>query len=76
MAGAMKLGNAMFAQSDEMGALPILYAATEPDLPDDRYLRRSRRVVRDAGPSQDAGGRVPPRGIPTSRAGCGRSPRN
>jgi NAD(P)-dependent dehydrogenase (short-subunit alcohol dehydrogenase family) len=30
---AMKLGNALFAQSAEMGALPTLYAATEPGLP-------------------------------------------
>lgn len=28
----MKLGNAVFAQSDEMGALPSLYAATMPDM--------------------------------------------
>ncbi len=28
----MKLGNALFAQNDEMGALPTLYAATEPGL--------------------------------------------
>ena len=28
----MHVGNRLFAQSDEMGALPTLYAATEPGL--------------------------------------------
>src|SRR5919112_5296047 len=31
-AAVMKLGNAVIAQDDEMGALPTLYAATEPGL--------------------------------------------
>jgi NAD(P)-dependent dehydrogenase (short-subunit alcohol dehydrogenase family) len=31
-AAVMKLGNALIAQDDEMGALPTLYAATEPGL--------------------------------------------
>jgi NAD(P)-dependent dehydrogenase (short-subunit alcohol dehydrogenase family) len=31
-AAVMKLGNALIAQNDEMGALPALYAATEPGL--------------------------------------------
>jgi len=31
-AAVMKLGNAIIAQNDEMGALPTLYAATEPGL--------------------------------------------
>jgi NAD(P)-dependent dehydrogenase (short-subunit alcohol dehydrogenase family) len=31
-AAVMKLGNAVIAQNDEMGALPTLYAATEPGL--------------------------------------------
>ena len=31
-AAVMKLGNALIAQNDEMGALPTLYAATEPGL--------------------------------------------
>jgi NAD(P)-dependent dehydrogenase (short-subunit alcohol dehydrogenase family) len=31
-AAVMKLGNALFAQNDGMGALPTLYAATEPGL--------------------------------------------
>ena len=35
---AMALGNRLFAQSDEMGALPTLYAATVPDLPGGSYL--------------------------------------
>jgi NAD(P)-dependent dehydrogenase (short-subunit alcohol dehydrogenase family) len=33
----MAVGNLVFAQSDEMGALPILYAATQ-DLPGDTYV--------------------------------------
>src|SRR3954453_17267808 len=33
----MKLGNRVFAQSDEMGALPTLYAATQ-DIPGDSYV--------------------------------------
>jgi NAD(P)-dependent dehydrogenase (short-subunit alcohol dehydrogenase family) len=31
-AAIMRVGNRLFAQSDEMGALPTLYAATEPGL--------------------------------------------
>ncbi len=31
------LANKMFAQSDEMGALPTLYAATVPDIPPGAY---------------------------------------
>jgi NAD(P)-dependent dehydrogenase (short-subunit alcohol dehydrogenase family) len=34
----MKVGNALVAQSDEMGALPILYAATEPGLEGGTYV--------------------------------------
>jgi NAD(P)-dependent dehydrogenase (short-subunit alcohol dehydrogenase family) len=34
----MKVGNAVVAQSDEMGALPILYAATEPGLEGGTYV--------------------------------------
>jgi NAD(P)-dependent dehydrogenase (short-subunit alcohol dehydrogenase family) len=33
----MKLGNAVVAQSDEMGALPVLFAATQPDLTGGTY---------------------------------------
>jgi NAD(P)-dependent dehydrogenase (short-subunit alcohol dehydrogenase family) len=33
----MKVGNAVVAQSDEMGALPVLYAATEPGLQGGSY---------------------------------------
>jgi NAD(P)-dependent dehydrogenase (short-subunit alcohol dehydrogenase family) len=33
----MKVGNVLLAQSDEMGALPPLYAATEPGLPGGTY---------------------------------------
>ena len=35
---AMKVGNVVIAQSDEMGALPVLYAATEPGLESGSYV--------------------------------------
>ena len=34
----MKVGNAVVAQDDEMGALPVLYAATEPGLEGGTYV--------------------------------------
>jgi NAD(P)-dependent dehydrogenase (short-subunit alcohol dehydrogenase family) len=34
----MKVGNAVVAQGDEMGALPVLYAATEPGLQGGTYV--------------------------------------
>ena len=34
----MAIGNKLFAQSAEMGALPTLYAATVPDLPGGTYV--------------------------------------
>jgi NAD(P)-dependent dehydrogenase (short-subunit alcohol dehydrogenase family) len=34
----MKVGNAVVAQNDEMGALPVLYAATEPGLQGGTYV--------------------------------------
>jgi NAD(P)-dependent dehydrogenase (short-subunit alcohol dehydrogenase family) len=34
----MKVGNTVIAQSDEMGALPQLFAATEPDLKGGTYI--------------------------------------
>jgi NAD(P)-dependent dehydrogenase (short-subunit alcohol dehydrogenase family) len=36
--GMMSIGNAILGQSDEMGALPTLYAATTPDLPGGSYV--------------------------------------
>jgi NAD(P)-dependent dehydrogenase (short-subunit alcohol dehydrogenase family) len=33
----MRVGNAVIAQSEDMGALPVLYAATEPGLPGGTY---------------------------------------
>lgn len=36
--GLMRLGNRFFAQSDELGALPLLYAATVPDLAGGSYV--------------------------------------
>jgi hypothetical protein len=33
----MRVGNKLFAQSDEMGALPVLYAATQPGLEGGTY---------------------------------------
>ena len=38
----MRLGNRIFAQSAEMGALPIVYAATQ-DLPGGSYVGPHRR---------------------------------
>jgi NAD(P)-dependent dehydrogenase (short-subunit alcohol dehydrogenase family) len=35
---SMAIGNRLFAQSAEMGALPTLYAATYPDLPGGTYI--------------------------------------
>jgi hypothetical protein len=35
---AMRAGNLVLAQSAEKGALPILYAATAPDLPGAAYI--------------------------------------
>jgi NAD(P)-dependent dehydrogenase (short-subunit alcohol dehydrogenase family) len=37
-AAAMSIGNRLLAQSDEMGALPQLYAATSPDVAGGDYL--------------------------------------
>ena len=34
----MALGNRIFAQSDEQGTWPTLYAATTPDLPGGSYV--------------------------------------
>ena len=34
----MKVGNAVIAQSEEMGALPQLYAATEPGVEGGTYI--------------------------------------
>jgi NAD(P)-dependent dehydrogenase (short-subunit alcohol dehydrogenase family) len=36
--GVMVVGNKLFAQSAEMGALPTLYAATAPDLPGGSFV--------------------------------------
>jgi NAD(P)-dependent dehydrogenase (short-subunit alcohol dehydrogenase family) len=57
----MAIGNRVFAQSAEMGALPALYAATEPDLPGGSYVgpdgrgesRGHPRVVTAAGKAYD-----------------------
>ena len=57
----MAVGNRLFAQSAEMGALPTLYAATEPDLPGGSYIgpdgrgesRGYPRVVTGAGKAYD-----------------------
>jgi hypothetical protein len=34
----MRLGNLVIAQNDEMGALPVLYAATAPGLEGGAYI--------------------------------------
>ena len=57
----MALGNRLFAQSAEMGALPTLYAATVPELPGGSYIgpdgrgeqRGHPRIVTAAGKAYD-----------------------
>jgi NAD(P)-dependent dehydrogenase (short-subunit alcohol dehydrogenase family) len=57
----MWIGNRLFAQSADMGALPTLYAATEPDLPGGTYVgpggraeqRGHPKVVTAAGKAYD-----------------------
>jgi NAD(P)-dependent dehydrogenase (short-subunit alcohol dehydrogenase family) len=55
----MAIGNKLFAQSAEMGALPTLYAATFPELPGGTYV----------GP----GGRSEQRGYPKVVGGAGKA---
>ncbi len=55
----MAIGNRLFAQSAEMGALPTLYAATYPDLPGGTYV----------GP----GGRSEQRGYPKVVSAAGKA---
>jgi NAD(P)-dependent dehydrogenase (short-subunit alcohol dehydrogenase family) len=54
----MKVGNAIIAQSDEMGALPSLYAATVPEMPAGGY----------AGPSGPGETRGHPKLVGSNRA--------
>ena len=62
----MHVGNLVIAQSEDMGALPTLYAATQPGLPG-RHLRRPGRAWRAARP--------PEAGLPEpGRARRGRGP--
>jgi NAD(P)-dependent dehydrogenase (short-subunit alcohol dehydrogenase family) len=57
----MTVGNALIAQSEEMGALPTLYAATEPGLPGGTYAgpdgigeqRGHPQVVSPSGAARD-----------------------
>ncbi|WP_030900607.1 MULTISPECIES: oxidoreductase [unclassified Streptomyces] len=44
----MRIGNRFFAQSAEAGALPILYAATEPGVPPDSFTGPSFAMWRGA----------------------------
>ena len=55
----MWIGNRLFAQSADMGALPTLYAATVPELPGGTYI----------GP----GGRAEQRGHPKVVAAAGKA---
>lgn len=65
LAGVMKIGNAILAQSDEAGALPSIYAATMPDVRTGDYWGPGRfelrgapkRVKRSAAASDDAAAR-------------------
>jgi NAD(P)-dependent dehydrogenase (short-subunit alcohol dehydrogenase family) len=56
----MRVGNAVIAQSEEMGALPVLYAATEPGLPGGTY----------AGPDGLAEQRGHPKPVAPNGAAC------
>src|SRR4051794_6397333 len=57
----MKAGNLVIAQSDEMGALPVLFAATQPGLASGTYVgpdgigeqRGHPKVVQPNGPARD-----------------------
>ena len=57
----MKVGNAVIAQSDEMGALPVLFAATQPGLEGGMYVgpdgvgehRGHPKIVRPNGSARD-----------------------
>jgi NAD(P)-dependent dehydrogenase (short-subunit alcohol dehydrogenase family) len=59
--GFMAIGNRLFAQNADMGALPTLYAATFPELPGGTYVgpdgrgeqRGHPKVVRAAGKAYD-----------------------
>ncbi|MCH5677507.1 oxidoreductase [Streptomyces gilvus] len=52
MGRAMEIGNRVFAQSAEAGALPVLYAATAPDVRPDSFTGPSFMMWRGApGPS-------------------------
>jgi hypothetical protein len=55
----MRLANRLFAQSAEIGALPMIYAATYPDLPGGSYVgpdgpRESRGYPTLVQPSEKA----------------------
>jgi NAD(P)-dependent dehydrogenase (short-subunit alcohol dehydrogenase family) len=54
----MSLGNALFAQTDEMGALPLLYAATAEDVRGGEYF----------GPDGIAEGRGHPKRVDSTKA--------
>jgi len=57
----MKVGNAVIAQSDEMGALPVLFAATQPGVEGGLYIgpdgpgeqRGHPKVVKPSGAARD-----------------------
>jgi NAD(P)-dependent dehydrogenase (short-subunit alcohol dehydrogenase family) len=57
----MKVGNAVVAQSDEMGALPVLFAATQPGVDGGLYIgpdgpaeqRGHPKVVKPSGAARD-----------------------
>ena len=71
----MAIGNKVLAQSDEMGALPTLYAATQ-DLPGGTLRRPGRLRSEQRGHPTLVGrsGAAQRRARP--RAGCGSSPRS
>ena len=71
----MRVGNRLFAQSDEMGALPTLYAATQ-DVPGDSFVgpRRPLRAARPAEARRPLA--APPRNAGDARRPVGARPRS
>ena len=70
----MKVGNVLFAQSDAMGALPTLYAATAPDVEGDDYFGPDGIGEQRGHPTRV--GRTGRAATATTPGGSGRSPRS
>ena len=69
-----RIGNRLLAQDEDGGALPTLYAAIA-DIPGDSFAGPGGFMEQRGAPKLVGRTRTPPR-TPTSRAGCGTSPRS